>query len=50
MYLINFFNIYIIQENNAFRIEGGQREKFKFFVEKGFEKNNLERSKVGKRK
>jgi len=36
----------VIQENNAFRIEEGQREKFKFRAEKGFEKNNLERSKV----
>jgi len=36
----------VIQENNAFRIEGEQREKFKFRVEKGFEKNNLEKNKV----
>jgi len=28
----------VIQENNAFGIEGGQREKFKFRAEKGFEK------------
>jgi len=40
----------VIQENNAFGIKGGQRQKFKFYTEKGFEKNNLERSKDGERK
>jgi len=32
----------VIQESNAFRMEGGQREKFKFCAEKGFRKNYLE--------
>jgi len=36
----------VIQENNAFEIEEGQREKFKFCAEKRFEKNNLEKSKA----
>jgi len=40
----------VIQESNAFGIEEGQREKFRFRAEKGIEKNNLEKSKDGKRK